>query len=71
MPNVNLNNLFIAGQRSVGFTTSPEAAICFNCNQKKCNGYCKKYKEEYQKLKKEGLIENGKCIKKIQKEDED
>ena len=30
---------------------SPEASICLDCGNKKCKGNCKRYKEEYRKLK--------------------
>lgn len=33
------------------FGTTPETEICLNCTVKKCNGECKRYKEEIKKLK--------------------
>ena len=33
------------------FGTTPETEICFNCTEKKCNGECKRYKDEMKKLK--------------------
>lgn len=35
------------------FKTTPETDICFKCNlsAKKCNGECKRYREEIKKLK--------------------
>lgn len=37
---------------SVSFKTTPETEICFKCDpNKKCNGNCKRFKEEKAKLK--------------------
>lgn len=33
------------------FGTTPETEICLNCTVKKCNGECKRYKEEIKRLK--------------------
>lgn len=32
------------------FGTTPEAEICLNCTVKKCNGECKRYKDEMKRL---------------------
>lgn len=69
MNTVSITSIFTAGRRAVDFETSPEAAICFNCQQKKCSGSCERFKKEYEKLKKDGVINDPRSKKKIQKED--
>ena len=50
------SGIFVKSEHSsfyVPTKTSPEASICTDCKlpQSKCNGNCKRYKEEHRKLK--------------------
>jgi hypothetical protein len=41
------------GDSCLVFKTTPETDICFSCDpNKKCNGDCKRFREEMKKLKK-------------------
>lgn len=51
-PTIYNNNFASLSDNSVSFETTPETEICFSCDpKKKCNGDCKRFREEMRKLK--------------------
>ena len=51
-PTIYNNNFASLNDNSVSFETTPETEICFSCDpKKKCNGDCKRFREEMRKLK--------------------
>lgn len=48
------SGIYIKTERSNDYVPqhpSPEARICLDCDNKQCKGNCKRYIEEYKKLK--------------------